>query len=80
MSMTKAPAPYQPSHGLYGILNPQGQFWSHQTFFTPHEARDYIESFWRGRPARELDKFKIIPVRLTLEADPAGRSALTKES
>lgn len=72
--------PYTPSYGLFGVLNPSGQFWSHQTFFTPDEARRYIASFWKGRPVAELEKFKIVPVRVTLELDdPAGRQALSPE-
>lgn len=71
-----APPPYQPSYGLFGVLNPHGHFWSHQTFFTPEEARRYVASFWKGRPAAELDKFKIVPVRMTLEFDDTARAAL----
>lgn len=69
------PGSYQPGYGLFGILNPQGQFWSHQTFFTPEEARKYLASFWKGRPAKELDAFKVVPVRVTIEHDLA-RAAL----
>lgn len=77
--LTKAgPKPYQPGYGLFGVLNPYGQFWSHQTFFTPEEARKYISNFWPGRPAKELDKFEVVPVRVTLEIDePASRATPT---
>jgi hypothetical protein len=73
-NLTKAPMPYQPGYGLFGILNPEGQFWSHQTFRTPEEARRYVANFWKGRDAAELDKFKIVPVRVTLEFDATRRA------
>lgn len=73
--LTKVPAPHKPGYTLFGILNPSGQFWSHQTFFTPEEARKYIASFWKGRPSEDLEKFKVVPVRITIEC-AAGRAAL----
>lgn len=75
--------PHEPGYALFGILNPYGQFWTHQTFFTVEEARRHIAAFWNGRAANELDRFKVVPVRLRLELDrevldPATRLALSE--
>lgn len=67
--------PRQTSYGLFGILNPHGHFWSRRAFFTPEEARSYIVGFWPGRPGEELDQFKIVPVRVTLEMEEAPACA-----
>ena len=56
-------------HTLFGILNPYGQFWTHETFTTPEKARDYIETFWaRNANKPDTSKFEVIPVILTISA------------
>jgi hypothetical protein len=51
----------------FGILNPFGQFWTHQTFTSEQWALHYIADFWRGNEnAPPLSDFKVIPVRITV--------------
>jgi hypothetical protein len=62
--------------GYWGILNAQGQFWSHSVHSSQAAARDYIKNFW-GPAQRDvaedcLRTFRIIEVRVRLEPLPAS--------
>jgi hypothetical protein len=62
----------KPTRGkALGILNPYGDLWTYETFATETRARQYIADFWRGNPnAPALDKFKVVPVRVTVSVLP----------
>lgn len=67
--------------GYYGILNAQGQFWSHTVHASKDDARDYIRRFWGADKANAdwcLRKFKIVPVRATLVALEAREIEIAK--
>ena len=64
--------PYTPEYTLFGILNADGQFWTHKVFFTLDGARAYIAEFWRGHDKRFLDGYRVVRVRITLEELPLG--------
>jgi hypothetical protein len=34
----------------WGILNPYGRLWTHNTFPSEDAARRHVEAFWRGNP------------------------------
>lgn len=64
--------PYR-SDRRFGILNPWGELWTDDTFLSEAEAREHVRTFWKrsGFPdttsnPRELAKFKIVPVRVTV--------------
>ena len=49
-----------------GILNRFGKFWTHKTFETEDEARDYMKNFWgKNSNPPDMSKHKIIPVIIT---------------
>jgi hypothetical protein len=49
----------------WGILNPYGELWTHDTFQSEDAARRDVEAFWRGNPnAGDLSGFK--PVRVNV--------------
>lgn len=58
--------------GAWGILNPYGDVWTHDTFHTKEEARAYLEAFWNqpGFAPQDLSRFKIVPVRVRVSASP----------
>jgi len=60
----------KPARGKgFGILNPFGDLWTYHWFDTEADARRFIADFWRGnQSAPDLDKFKVIPVRVTVSA------------
>lgn len=49
-----------------GILNPYGQIWSRNTFETVDAAKAYVRDFWKGRPEGELERYRYIPVNVTI--------------
>lgn len=60
------------SHSFFGILNKQGQFWTPLAFESEAKARQHIVDFWGGNKAKIaecLASFKIVPVRIRLEAN-----------
>jgi hypothetical protein len=61
----------KPARGeAYGILNPWGDLWTHDTFQTEALARKHIEDFWRNFPSppTDLSRFKVIRVKVTVSA------------
>ena len=53
----------------FGIINPYGDLWTHQTVRDERAARDHIEAFWRGTTTMDTSRFKIVPVRVTVSLD-----------
>lgn len=68
MAKKKKPIPPEKVEGWFGILNHMGHFWSRHTFETRDEAERYLQNFARANPALGLEKHKIIPVKITIEA------------
>lgn len=61
----------KPARGeAFGILNPYGDIWTHDTFHTEADARAYIVAFWRNvrSPSVDPSAFKVIPVKVTVSA------------
>lgn len=57
----------------WGILNPYGDLWGHETFSTPEAAMRRVADFWRGiRTAPDLSKFKPVRVRVTISVLPSA--------
>lgn len=51
----------------YGILNHFGEFWTHSTFYTIAEAKEYIKNFWKhSEDPPDMSKHKVVPVTITL--------------
>lgn len=57
----------------FGILNPNGQFWTYRTFDSREGAYAHLAAFWRlpGFPKalsspQALATFEIVPVRVTV--------------
>ena len=66
-----APKPYKMTR--LGILNPNGNVWTVQTFDKREQAKQYIRDFWRGIGSeQDISNFKIVPVTVTVAAQ--GRS------
>lgn len=59
-----------PARGTaWGILNPYGDLWTHNTFQTEAEAAEYIRSFWKDWPGgapSNLSAFRAVPVKVTV--------------
>lgn len=56
--------------GYFGILNAEGQFWSHTVYRSADDAKRFIREFWRDQAEHAdwcLRRFKIIPVRVRIE-------------
>ena len=54
-----------PSYPLFGILNPWGEFWTHETFTSEIAAQRHIDAYW---PAPDDRKgFIVVPVRVVIE-------------
>jgi hypothetical protein len=56
--------------GYYGILNKQGEFWTHTVHGSRREAQNYIKAFWGQQTDMAeacLRDFQIIEVRVRLE-------------
>jgi hypothetical protein len=60
----------KPARGeAFGILNPYGDIWTHETFRTEARAKAYVAAFWAGlRTTVNLEDFKVIPVKVTVSA------------
>ena len=52
----------------YGIMNHVGGIWSPETFESIEGANAYIDKYQRENPRVKLDRHKVIPVRVTVEA------------
>lgn len=69
-AVPKRPKPYRTTKAMkrFGILNPYGDFWTAETFTSEAEARRYIISWWKNAGGVEVDRFKIVPARVTVSA------------
>lgn len=64
----------KPARGkAFGILNPWGDVWTHETFDTEERAAHYVVRFWRDFPGvkRDTSQFKVVPVKVTVSIDRA---------
>lgn len=52
----------------YGILNPYGDVWTPDTFNTIAAAQKHIAMFWASQPTKDLSKFTVTLVRVTVSA------------
>lgn len=51
----------------WGILNPYGTLWTHQTFLTEQDARDYVAQWWKGMESDgDLSRFRPVRVHVTV--------------
>lgn len=67
--MNKHTRPYEVPYPRFGILNPYGQIWTHNTFDSEADAKGYLERFWEKTPDN-LPGFKVIKVVVTITAAP----------
>jgi len=66
----------KPARGeAWGILNPWGDVWTHDTFATPEAAKRHLVAFWSQPwfPPTDTDKFRIVRVLVTVSAMPSSR-------
>jgi hypothetical protein len=59
----------------WGILNPYGELWTHQTFPTERAARDYVDAFWRWPGAPETSGFTTVRVNVRVSVAPPEQRA-----
>ena len=75
--MRDKPKPYVDTK-RFGILNPQGDLWTSETFRREVDARLHLARFWAGT-AQDPGRFKIVPVRVTVSVRPLSKGDQTNE-
>lgn len=56
---------YDEASEIFGIVNPYGQFWTHNTFDSETAALEYVLQFWSGDKVK-AEEFTAIPVAMKL--------------
>jgi hypothetical protein len=61
-------------HKAWGIINPHGDIWTHDTFETAGEARAHVRRFWADTNV-DPDHFEIVRVKVTVSLDVPAPSS-----
>lgn len=59
-------------HDMFAILNHVGGFWSHDTFYSEEDAKNYLKFSQKRLYACDLSRHKVIKVKVTIEQQAAA--------
>lgn len=64
----------------WGILNPWGDVWTHNTFTTSMAASAHIDEFWDqpGFGPTDRSKFRVVPVEVQVTYSPPKAAAISR--
>lgn len=60
----------------WGILNPYGDLWTHETFESADQARRYVHRFWQGLNGAGGDLRRFRPIRVKVHVTASTKRQL----